>query len=137
MSPDSPSSGTAPALLAVGTSPTPFSAAERAALRQAADAGLIVCLLDSSSPRAEQLAKLCRANGGAFASAAVIAASSLDTAAMMEAAIAFALEDAGPGACDVADRVFPPRAKGGLVAAISAVLCLTEGPSGSYIATRS
>ncbi|WP_143764871.1 hypothetical protein [Collinsella vaginalis] len=57
---------------------------------------------------------------------AVIAASPLDTAAMLEAGCALALVDAGYEACRAADAVFPARAEGGLQEALAFVLAACD-----------
>ena len=82
---------------------------------------VIELVRESATP---SLAKLCRRHGLTLADVIVIASRPQDLPFILEAHMAFALQGSGYENEAAADRVFPPRAAGGLVEAIRYVRAL-------------
>lgn len=76
----------------------------------------------ASARPADELARICRKHGATFRSTIVIAASPHDIPLALEAGTVLALAGAGRACEDIAARVFPPRAAGGLTLALFALL---------------
>ncbi len=73
------------------------------------------------------LAELCRAHRATFSSTVAVATRPQDLPIVLEAGIAFALEDAGPACMNAADLRFPARAAGGLAEALRAIPAACAG----------
>ncbi|WP_291289131.1 hypothetical protein [Enorma sp.] len=101
---------------------------ERQGMTEAQLADFDVISLDASAlPGAparptDELARICRKHGATFRSTAVIAACPNDTPLALEVGTVLALAGAGRACEDIAARVFPPRAAGGLTLALFALL---------------